>query len=32
MIILNKRNFCQRKKKDADEEAVEQIINCLLIR
>ena len=32
MIILNKRNSCQKTKKDADEEAMERGINCLLIR
>ena len=32
MIILNKRNSCQKNKKDADEEAVEQRIKYLLVR
>ena len=32
MIILKKRNSCQKNKKDAEKEAVEQRINCLLIR
>ena len=31
-IILNKRNSCQKNKMDADEEAVEQRINKVLIR
>ena len=31
MIILNKRNSCQKNKKDAEKKAVEQRINCLLI-
>ena len=31
-IILNKRNSCQKNKMDADEEAVEQRINNVLIR
>ena len=32
MINLNKGNSCQKNKKDADEEVVEQRINCVLIR
>ena len=29
MIILKERNSCQKNKKDEDEEAAEQRINCL---
>ena len=32
MITLNKRNSCQKNKKNAEKEAVEQKFNCLLIR